>query len=100
MARTFRIIKLIFLIVSIFLCLAIPVAGLVSTFKGWHGTCQGFNHDQWDCPWWEYAGTEMFWASFTFIPLLFLAALVWLVMATAQFIAGKVGKRKKEPTVE
>lgn len=86
MTHAFRIIKLTFLVVSILLCLAIPVAGLVSTVKGWDGACQGFNHDDWDCPWWEYAGTEMFWASFVFIPLLFVAALVWLGMAAAQFL--------------
>ena len=96
MARTFRIIKLIFLVTSILLCLAIPVAGLVSTVRGWDGTCQGFNHDQWDCPWWEYAGTEMFWSSFMFIPLLFVAALVWLVMAALQFIIAKVQKKKEK----
>ena len=96
MTRIFRIIKLIFLVISILLCLAIPVAGLVSTVQGWEGTCQSFNHDQWTCPWWEYAGTEMFWASFLFIPLLFVAALVWLVMAATQLIIAKVQKRKKE----
>jgi len=89
--RTFRIIKLIFLIASVLLCLAIPVAGLVSTVRGWDGTCQGFNHDQWDCPWWEYAGTEMFWTSFLFIPLLFVATLVWLVMAATQFVIARKG---------
>lgn len=98
--RIFRIIKLIFLGLSILLCLAIPVAGLVSTARGWHGMCQGFNHDTWRCPWWEYAGTEMFWASFSFIPLLFVAALVWLVMAAAQFVAAKVQKRKEKTMVE
>ena len=96
MTRTFRVIKLIFLAISILLCLAIPVAGVVSTVKGWHGACQGFNHDYWDCPWWEYAGTETFWASFTFIPLLFVAALVWLVMVAVQFVVAKVHKRKIE----
>jgi len=98
--RTFRIIKLIFLTTSILLCLAIPVAGLVSTVKGWHGTCQGFNHDVSDCPWWKYAGTEMFWASFLFIPLLFAAAMIWLVMATLQFVMAKVQKRKETTMVE
>jgi len=94
--RTFRLIKLIFLVISFLLCLAIPTAGLVSTVKGWEGTCQGFNHDTWACPWWEYAGIEMFWASFLFIPLLFGAALVWLVMAAAQFIVAKVQKQKEK----
>jgi hypothetical protein len=95
MARAFRIIKLIFLVVSILLCLAIPAVALVSTVKGWHGTCQGFNHDYWACPWWEYAGTEMFWAFFIYIPYLFLAAFVWLVMAALQFIVAQVRKQKK-----
>ena len=96
MTRAFRIIKLFFLAISIMLCLAIPAAGLVSTLTGWEGTCQGFNHDQWDCPWWEYAGTEMFWASFMFIPLLFVAGVVWLVIAAAQFIVAKVQKQKEK----
>jgi len=94
-SRIFRIIKLIFLVTSLLLCLAIPVAGLVSTASGWHGTCQGFNHEVSPCPWWEYAGTEMFWASFVFIPLLFVAGVVWLVMAALQFIMAKVQKRKE-----
>jgi hypothetical protein len=93
--RAFRIIKLVFLVAGVLLCLAIPVVGLVSTAIGWEGTCQGFNHDTRACPWWEYAGTEMFWASFMFIPLLFLAALVWLAMAAAQFIIAKTQKQKE-----
>jgi hypothetical protein len=87
--RAFRLIKLVFLVASVLLCLAIPVAGSVSTVKGWNGTCQGLNDDQWVCPWWEYAGAEMFWASFLFIPLLFIAALVWLGMAAAQFLIAR-----------
>lgn len=96
MQRAFRIIKLIFLGISVLLCLAIPVSGLVSTATGWHGTCQGFNHDYWDCPWWEYAGTEMFWAMFLFVPLLFAASVVWLLMAAAQFIVAKVKKWREK----
>jgi hypothetical protein len=38
----------------------------------------------------------MFWASFLFIPLLFGAALVWLVMAAARFIVAKVQKQKEK----
>jgi hypothetical protein len=87
--RVFRIIKLVFLVLSILLCLAIPVAGLISTATSWEGICYGFTDSQHNCPWWEYAGTEMFWASFLFIPLLFAAAVIWLGMATAQFIAGR-----------
>ena len=89
MARAFRIIKLIFLILSISLCLVIPVAGLVSTATSWEGICYGFTDGQYNCPWWEYAGTEMFWTSFLFIPLLFGAAVIWLVMAAIQFIAAR-----------
>jgi hypothetical protein len=37
----------------------------------------------------EIRRTEMFWASFTFIPLLFLASLVWLGIAALQFIIAK-----------
>jgi hypothetical protein len=89
--RAFRIIKLIFLAISILLCLAIPLAGLVSTATGWEGICDGFSDGQHECPWWEYAGMEMFWASFIFIPLLFVAALVWLGMAATQFVIAKKG---------
>jgi len=95
MKRAFRIIKLVFLGISILLCLAIPVAGIISTITSWEGTCYGFTDGQHECPWWEYAGTEMFWASFLFIPLLFGAAIIWLVMAALQFIMSKVQKRKQ-----
>jgi len=46
MQRTFRIIKLIFFGISILLCLAIPVAGLVSTATSWEGICYGFTDGQ------------------------------------------------------
>ena len=87
MQRAFRIIKLVFLVLSILLCLAIPIAGLVSTATSWEGICYGFTDGQHDCPWWEYAGTEMFWTSFLFIPLLFAASVIWLLMAALQFFA-------------
>ena len=94
-SRAFRIIKLVFLAASILLCLAIPVAGLVSTATGWHGTCQGSHGDQYACPWWKYAATEMFWASFLFIPLLFAASLVWLAMAAVQFVQRERASQRK-----
>jgi hypothetical protein len=94
--RAIRLIKLIFLAASILLCLAIPVAGLVSTATGWEGICDG----QHDCPWWEYAGMEMFWASFLFIPLLFGASVVWLAIAAAQFIMISVKNRKHKEAVD
>jgi len=93
--RVFRVIKLVFLVASVLLCLAIPVAGLVSTAAGWKGVCDGFTDGQWACPWWEYARNEMFWASFLFVPLLFAAALTWLGIAVTQFVMAKVGARKE-----
>ena len=96
MTRIFRIIKLIFLVLSLLLCLAIPIVGLVSTATSWQGICYGLTDSQHACPWWEYAGTEMFWASFLFIPLLFAAAVVWLVMAAIQFVVAKVKKRREK----
>jgi apolipoprotein N-acyltransferase len=95
MNRAFRIIKLILLVLGILLCLAIPVAGLASTAVNWHGICYGFTDGQSACTWWEFARNEMFWSSFLFIPLLFLASIAWLGMAAAQFIAEMIQKRKK-----
>lgn len=95
MNRVFCIIKLIFLVVGVLLCLAIPVAGIVSAGTSWEGICYGFTDGQHECSLWEYAGTEMFWASFLFIPLLFGAALVWLLMSAVQFIMAMLKKRKQ-----
>lgn len=95
MNRIFRIIKLIFLVISILLCLAIPVAGLVSTVTGYHGVCHGFTDSQHTCPWWEFAGMEMFWASFLFVPVLFAASIVWLVMSAVQFVMAMMKKRRE-----
>jgi hypothetical protein len=94
MNRAFRIIKLVFLALGILLCLAIPVAGIVSTTTSWEGICYGFTDGQHNCSWWEYARNEMFWASFLFIPLLFGATIVWLAIAGIQFVVTKVQKRK------
>jgi hypothetical protein len=94
--RIFCIIKLIFLVIGILLCLAIPVAGIVSAATSWEGICYGFTDGQHDCSWWEYARTEMFWASFLFIPLLFGATLVWLLMSAVQFIMAMVKKRREK----
>ena len=93
MQRTIRIIKLIFLGISILLCLAIPLVGLVSTATSWQGVCESASGIH-DCPWWQFAGNEMLWTSFLFIPLLFFAALVWIVMAVIQFIMDRVSKKK------
>lgn len=93
MKKTFQIIKLIFLFLSILLCLAIPVIGLASTAINYHGICYGFTDGQSACSWLEYARNEIFWASFIFIPLLFLASMIWLFMAALQFIAEIKGKK-------
>ena len=98
MQRTFRIIKLIFLGISILLCLAIPIMGVVSAATSWEGVCYGFTDSSHECSRWEFAWTEIFWASFAFIPLLFGAAVVWLVMAAWQFIIDKVRKRREQVT--
>jgi predicted membrane protein len=86
---------LILLVLGILLCLAIPVAGLVSTVLNWHGICYGFTDSQSPCAWWKFAGNEIFWSSFLFIPFLFITSLIWLGMAAAQFIAAMKQKRKK-----
>ena len=94
MNRIFRIIKLVFLVIGILLCLAIPVAGIVSTLTSWEGICEGAN-GLYACPWWKFAGNEMLWMSFLFIPLLFGAAVIWLVMSAVQFVKAMVKKRKE-----
>ncbi len=95
MNRLFRIIKLIFLVVGLLLLLAIPVSGLISTAMNWEGVCTNLDV-QTPCTWWEYAGNEMSWAIFIFIPFLFIAALVFLGMSLAQFIVSIVQKRRQQ----
>ena len=96
MNRAFRIIKFIFLVIGLLLLLSIPVSGLVSTAVNWKGVCFGFTDGQWECPWLEYAGDEMFWAMFIFIPFLFIATLVFLGMSLAQFIVSLAQKRRQK----
>jgi hypothetical protein len=74
---------------------------LISTAVNYEGICRGFRGGQWECKWWEYAGNEMFWAIFIFIPYLFIASLVFLGMSLTEFIVSLVRKRrqKKTPTV-
>ena len=38
----------------------------------------------------------MFWSLFIFIPLFFLASVVWLIMAAVQFIVEMKQKKKGE----
>lgn len=96
MKRAFRIIKLVTLVMAILLLLAIPITALVSTATSWQGVCHGFTDGQVDCPWWKYAGYEMFWASFIFIPFLFITAIAWLGMSLAQFIDLQVERRRQK----
>jgi hypothetical protein len=96
MNRAFRIVKLLTLLIAILLCLAVPVSALISTATSWHGVCHGFTDGQVDCPWWKYTGYEMFWASFGFAPFLFVAAIVWLGMALAEFIQARLRKRRQK----
>ena len=93
MNRTFRIVKLVFLVLCALTVLAIPIVGLGSTAFNYHGICYGFTDSQSNCSWWQFAGNEMFWASFILIPLLFLMSVAWLVMSGIQFAAEL--KRKK-----
>jgi hypothetical protein len=95
MQRAFRIVKLIFLGISILLCLAIPVVGLISTAISWEGVCESAS-GLYACPWWQFAGNEMLWTSFLFIPLLFAAAIIWLVMSAVQFVIAMAKKRKEK----
>jgi len=94
MQRAFRIIKLIFLGISILLCLAIPVVGLVSTATSWGGVCESAS-GLYACSWWKFAGNEMLWMSFLFIPLLFAAAIIWLAMSAVQFVIAMIKKRRE-----
>lgn len=96
MNKTFRIIKLISLALGIVLCLLIPIAGLVSTALNWHGVCYGLTDSPSNCAWWKFAGNEMFWSSFIFIPFLAIISAVWLGMAVVQFFAAAMQKRKTE----
>jgi hypothetical protein len=86
MQRAFRIIKLIFLALAALLLVAIPISGFLSAAFNWQGTCDGVD-GEWACTWLEYAASEIMWASFLFIPVLFVASLLWLGMSLAEFIA-------------
>jgi len=91
MNRIFRNIKLVFLVLSILLCLAIPVVSLISTALNWHGDCNfalAYTFGQ-PCTWWQFAGLEMLSVSFFAIPVLFLTLLVWLGIMVVQFFVAR-----------
>ena len=96
MHRAFRIIKLIFLVTGILLLVAIPIVGLVSAANTYQGVCLDSTKGEHPCTWMQYAGKEMFWTSFIFIPYLFLASIMWLGMSAVQFIVEMREKRKEK----
>jgi uncharacterized membrane protein YjgN (DUF898 family) len=97
MQRAFRIVKRIFLVLTLLLLLAVPVVGLVSAAFNWEGVCYGFTDGESPCSWWEFARNEMFWATFIFVPFFFLDALVYIRMTLAEFIASLIRRRRREP---
>ena len=96
MQRTFRIIKLIFLVTGILLLIAIPIVGLASTVNNYQGVCLEATNGERPCTWIQYAGNEMFWTTFIFIPFLFLASIAWLGMSAVQFVVEMRQKRKEK----
>ena len=94
--KAFQIIKKIFLVTGIVLLIAIPIIGFVSTANHYQGVCLDSVQGEKPCTWMQYARSEMFWASFIFIPFLFLASIVWLLMSAAQFVAEMKQKRKEK----
>lgn len=99
MQRAFRIVKRVFLLLSLLLLLTVPVVGLVSAAFNWRGVCYGFTDGESPCSWWEFARNEMFWATFIFVPFLFLAAIAYIGMSLAEFISSLVRRRRREPPV-
>jgi hypothetical protein len=94
MQRAFRIVKRVFLIITLLLVLAVPVVGMISAAANWRGVCFGFTDGESPCSWWEFARNEMFWATFIFIPFFFLAAIVYIGMSLAEFIASLIHRRR------
>ncbi len=92
MQRAFRIVKRVFFILTLLLLLTVPVVGLASAAFNWQGICYGFTDGESPCSWWEFASREMFWATFIFVPFLFLAAVAYLGMSLAEFIANLARK--------
>ena len=81
---------------GILLLIAIPIVGLVSAANTYQGVCLDSANGERPCTWLQYAGNEMFWTSFIFIPFLFLASIVWLVMSAVQFVVEIRQKRKEK----
>lgn len=84
MNRSFKIIKSVFLWLSILLFLAIPAVGLFATIFSYNGTCSGmFSFDQ-PCAWWQYMAITMIYTAYFVVPALAVTFLVWLAMTLIQ----------------
>lgn len=94
MERAFRVVKRIFLILTVLLLIVVAAIGLFSALFNWQGVCDQADGTQAPCSRLGFAINEMFWATFLFIPFFFIATLVYLGMSLAQFIAMLVVKRR------
>lgn len=96
MQRAFRLIKRIFVILTLLLLLAVLVIGLASAAFNWRGVCDDIAYGERPCTWWEFARSEIFWATFLLIPFLFVAAVAYFGMSLAEFIAQFARKQKEK----
>lgn len=85
MSRKFRIVKTVFLWLSIVLFLAIPVVSLISTTLFWEGACSWFFTFGEKCTWQTYTMLGMVTISIFIVPFLFVTFSVWVSMVAAQF---------------
>ena len=89
MSRKFRIVKTVFLWLSIVLFLAIPIGSLISTALFWQGTCSWFFTFGEKCTWQTYTMLGIITISIFVVPVLFVTFSVWLSMTAAQFITAR-----------
>lgn len=83
--KAVRLFNWILLAVCVFFTLAIPALGVGSAAANWNGSCFGFTDSQWPCPFWEFAGNQMFWASIFILPRLAMTMAVWLSVNIIQW---------------
>ncbi|MCS7011419.1 MAG: hypothetical protein N2049_01825 [Anaerolineales bacterium] len=86
MPRLFRSVKRFFWLAALVLLVTIPITGVLSAALHWRGVCSDLHGGNVPCSWGRFAIGEMFWASFLFIPFLFVAVLVHLGMALMEFL--------------
>lgn len=87
MSRTFRVIRSVFLILSVLLCVAIPTVGFGATVFAYNGTCTAAYSFNQPCEWWQYTAIAMIYMAAFAIPALFVTLLIWVVMTFMQFFA-------------